>query len=156
MSHFFLDSSAVVKLYVNEIGSGWLRGLVDPPTGRQVILAEITLAEVSAALARRARMPIGGITVQERDQCLYDFLHDCDTRFSLVAVDRFGVNHAVVLAQVHRLRGYDAVQLATALTASSLLVQAGFAQPAFVAADDDLLAAAGAEGLLTENPNHHP
>jgi hypothetical protein len=69
-------------------------------------------------------------------------------------VDRFGVNHAVVLAQVHRLRGYDAVQLATALTASSLLVQAGLAQPTFVAADEDLLAAARAQGLAAENPNH--
>lgn len=100
-------------------------------------------------------MSVGGIMPEERDQCLYDFLHDCDTQYSLLTVDRFGINHAVVLTQTHKLRGYDAVQLATALTASSLLVQAGFARLTFIAADDDLLAAARAEGLPTENPNHH-
>jgi len=47
------------------------------------------------------------------------------------------------------LRGYDAVQLAAALATAVLpgLV--------FVAADDDLLAAAHAEGLAAENHNQH-
>ncbi len=49
--------------------------------------------------------------------------------------------------------GYDAVQLAMALIANEALTAAGLSRFTFVAADDDLLAAADAEGLLTNNPN---
>jgi hypothetical protein len=51
---------------------------------------------------------------------------------------------------------YDAVQLATALVANETLAAAGLPSLTFVAADDDLVAAARAEGLDAENPNHHP
>jgi len=54
------------------------------------------------------------------------------------------------------LGGYDAVQLATALTANAVLTAANLPPLVFVAADDDLLAAARAEGLSVENPNHYP
>jgi hypothetical protein len=66
------------------------------------------------------------------------------------------VEQAVQLTQRHRLRGYDAVQLATALDANATLVAAGLPALTFVAADDDLLAAARAEGLDADNPNLHP
>lgn len=58
--------------------------------------------------------------------------------------------------QNHRLRGYDAIHLATALTVNAALTAANLPPLIFVAADDDLLAAARAEGLATENPNYHP
>jgi hypothetical protein len=48
------------------------------------------------------------------------------------------------------------VQLAAALLANEPLVAAGLADLTFVAADDDLVAAARAEGLPAENPNQHP
>jgi uncharacterized protein len=62
---------------------------------------------------------------------------------------------AVDRTQRHKLRGYDAVQLA-ALTLHGLLTQAAFVPLVFVAADDDLLEAARSEGLATDNPNQHP
>lgn len=157
MSYCFMDSSAVIKLYVSETGSEWLHTITDPTKGNsQVVLAEITLVEVAAALARRARMSANAITLYERDLYLDKFLRDCDTRYAMGAVDRLGINQAVLLTQRHRLRGYDAVQLAAALTARTLLSEAGLAPLLFIAADDDLLAAARAEGLLVENPNWHP
>ena len=57
------------------------------------------------------------------------------------------------LTQDHKLRGYDAVQLATALAADEALTVADLSQLIFVAADGDLLTAANAEGLTTEDPN---
>lgn len=55
----------------------------------------------------------------------------------------------------HKLRGYDAVQLAAALELNSILLAAELAPATFVAADDELLSAAQKEGLLIANPNDH-
>ncbi len=48
---YFFDSSALVKQYVDEPGSGWVRHVLSrfPPTA----IAEITAVEVVAALAWR-------------------------------------------------------------------------------------------------------
>jgi len=155
MSNFFLDSSAVVKRYQHETGSDWITALLDPVAGHTIILGEITLAEVSAALAAKHRAP-KGITRQECDQAVALFLGHCDTDYELTAVNRLVIDRAVILTQNHRLRGYDAVQLATALTANAVLTSAGLSPLTFVAADDDLVQAARAEGLAAENPNAHP
>ncbi|MBA3946870.1 MAG: type II toxin-antitoxin system VapC family toxin [Herpetosiphonaceae bacterium] len=60
------------------------------------------------------------------------------------------LDRAMQLTQQHRLRGYDAVQLA-ALTASAVLPPL-----TFLSADNDLIAAARSEGLSADNPNLHP
>jgi predicted nucleic acid-binding protein len=70
-----------------------------------------------------------------------------------VAISRSIIDRAVSLTQKHKLRGYDAVQLATALVANGVLTTAGLAHLTFVAADDDLVVAARAEGMAAENPN---
>ena len=83
------------------------------------------------------------------------FLQDCAEHFLLLPVDRPVIDRAVTLTQNHRLRGYDAVQLATALVANDTLRQQSLSAPIFVASDDDLLAAATAERLLIDNPLAH-
>ena len=70
-----------------------------------------------------------------------------------VVIRREIVERAVDLTTRHKLRGYDAVQLAAALELKRLLLSAQLAPPTFVAADDDLLAAAQSEGLQVANPN---
>jgi predicted nucleic acid-binding protein len=57
------------------------------------------------------------------------------------------------LIEKHGLRGYDAVQLASAILLHRRRQQLGLPPLIFVSADEDLLAAAQAEGLVTENPN---
>lgn len=54
----------------------------------------------------------------------------------------------------HVLRGYDAIQLATALDYVKTLGGRG-SQFCFLTADGQLYRAAQAEGLATDNPNHH-
>jgi uncharacterized protein len=72
VSHFYLDASAVVKHYRPETGSGWVKALTDPMAGHTLVLGEITLAEVAAALAAKHRAA-GGITQQERDDAIAFF-----------------------------------------------------------------------------------
>jgi len=66
------------------------------------------------------------------------------------------IDQAMLLTQNHRLRGYDAVQLATALDVQATTLAAGLPGLTFLAADDDLITAAHAEGLPSDNPRAHP
>ncbi|MGI8668756.1 MAG: type II toxin-antitoxin system VapC family toxin [Aridibacter sp.] len=53
MAEYFFDSSAIVKRYVNEVGSNFVDNLADTKNGNIILLARITRVEVAAALARR-------------------------------------------------------------------------------------------------------
>lgn len=154
MTEYYLDASVLVKRYADEAGSVWIRQITDIEAENTIMLAEITLAEVAAALAAKHRAP-GGITQQQRDRALSRFLQDCDEHFLLPPVDGSVINRAVALTQKHRLRGYDAVQLATALVTSETLEQQNLSAPIFVAGDSDLLTSATAEDLSVENPFVH-
>lgn len=137
------------------MGSTWVKSLTDPAAGHTIILVEITLAEVAAALAAKHRAP-GGISRQELDDAISHFMNHCNSEYQLVAVDRSMIERAVGLTQNHRLRGYDAVQLGAALVANRALTNATLAPLIFITADEDLLNAARSEGLSTENPNDRP
>ena len=63
------------------------------------------------------------------------FVQDCTEHFVLLPVDRLVIDRAVELTQRHRLRGYDAVQLATALVATETMQLQSVSAPIFVAAD---------------------
>lgn len=153
MPTYYLDASAVVKRYVSEIGSAWVQALCSNEKNA-IIMAEITLAEVASAFARAARG--GRISADEQLNYLDLFVGDCDEKYHLVAIERAIIDRAVDLTQVHYLRGYDAVQLATALVANAELLRRQLPPLTFVSADEDLLDAAEAEGPPTENPNLHP
>lgn len=59
---FYLDTSALLKQYVQEVGSGWLATLAVPSAGNIFATVLITKAEVQAALAAKFRQ--GGLTLQ--------------------------------------------------------------------------------------------
>lgn len=151
--YYYLDASALVKRYADEPGSTWIRQITAPDSQSSILLAEVTLAEVAAALAAKHRAA-GGITRDQRDRALSRFLQDCQD-FLILPVDRLVIDRAVELTQNYRLRGYDAIQLATALVTSDLLESQNLPPLGFVASDHDLLAAAAGEKLLTDNPLDH-
>jgi predicted nucleic acid-binding protein len=105
-------------------------------------------------LSRRRRE--GTLSPQDHDQVLTAFDYDITYRYNIVNVDPMVVEIARQLANRHPLRAYDAVQLATAWLANRELIQAGQSPLTFICADDHLIVIAQVEGLLTENPNHHP
>ncbi len=154
MPFYHLDASAVVKRYVTEVGSPWMQALVDPASGHTISISEVTRAEFASAMMRRARE--GSIQVDESAELIRTFEAHCVTQYRLVPTEHATVGLAVQLAQQHPLRAYDAIQLATAIHVHHILVTNAFPAPVFVSADDVLLVAAQAEGLVTENPNQHP
>jgi uncharacterized protein len=154
MSNFFFDSSALVKRYVVEPGTTWIQSILDPAAGHVVFVSELTRVEVAAALAARHRAP-KGISRQQRDGALNLLLHHFLMDYSPLAINPAMIGDAVALTQKHRLRGYDALQLATALAANRTLLATGLAPISFLASDRDLLKAASSEGLAIENPSLH-
>lgn len=154
MTAYFFDSSALVKRYLSEPGSSWISALADPAAGNTVVIVEITRVEIAAALASRQRIQ-GGITQAERDRLFRLLVRHNTIEYEVIPVSTSIVDRAMELTQKHRLRGYDAVQLAAALEVRATARTAGLSEVAFVAADEDLLASALAEGLAVENPNHH-
>jgi predicted nucleic acid-binding protein len=146
---YFLDTSAVVKRYVQETGTAWIRNLAAPATGHSFYLARITDVEVTAAIARRRGQP--GLNPGQAAAALGQFRQDFAQDDRIAEITLPLLQRASHLADTHALRGYDAVQRAAALEVRS---QA----PALilVSADADLNAAATAEGLPVEDPNTHP
>lgn len=155
MTNYFFDASALIKRYIVEVGTIWTIAATSAASGNSVVLVEVTLVEVAAALAARQRAS-RGITVVQRNQVLSRFLQDCASYFLLIPANRAVVDLGVELAQRHRLRGYDAVQLAAALLANQAQAATIRAALVFVSADNDLLLAAQAEGLTTDNLLNHP
>jgi predicted nucleic acid-binding protein len=52
---YFVDSSALVKRYVREDGTGWVRRLTRRSSSTVIYIARITAVEVTSAVARRRR-----------------------------------------------------------------------------------------------------
>jgi predicted nucleic acid-binding protein len=154
VSIYFLDSSALVKRYVTEIGSTWIRALTAPDAHNPLIIARITWVEVLSALARRQRE--GSLTSDDVAQAIQAFRYDMNTQYQVSELDPPLAEAAGGLVTQHPLRAYDAVQLASALRVQSDLVRTETPALTFLTADDRLVAVAHAEGLLTDNPNRHP
>ena len=74
----------------------------------------------------------------------------------MVKLDRRLAETAGALVGEHSLRAYDAAQLASALHIQPTLARMKATSLIFITADERLIAIAQAEGLLTDNPNHHP
>ncbi len=155
MSLFFLDTSALVKRYFPEVGSAWIEALTDPRAGHTILVSELTRVEAAAAAAAKHRAS-GGISQAERDAAVNLLVQHCTTEYVMVPPSAAVLDRALELTQRYRLRGYDAVQLATALVVNERYIAAGFMGLTFITADDDLLAATRAEGLNVDDPNQHP
>lgn len=106
----YLDTSALVKLYIDEPGSVAVATCVERATA--VTTARATYAEARAAFARYRRE--GGLTPAG----LRQVVRDLDTEwgaYNVVEIHEPLVRRAGALAERHALRGYDAIQLAAAL-----------------------------------------
>jgi predicted nucleic acid-binding protein len=151
---YFLDSSALVKRYVNETGSIWVQAITAPQTGNKLIIARITWVEVLSALARLQRE--GNLPPTNVTKAVQAFQYHLDTQYQVVELDRPLAQAAGQLVQRHPLRAYDSVQLASALKLQPAFASATSASLTFVSADNRLTSVAQTEGLLTDNPNNYP
>jgi predicted nucleic acid-binding protein len=114
--NLYLDTSALIKRYVNETGSAevweWIRSADDKAT------VLITRAEMSAALYRLLGMKY--LSQEDHASALVVFRADW-MNFHRLPVTESLVARADALACEHNLRGYDAVHLAAALNWQDLI-----------------------------------
>ncbi len=151
MADYFFDSSTLVKAYIAEAGTHWVRTILDDPQHRISISA---LAEVEVISALTRRFKEGDLTQLEVDQACDELSQDCATYF-VVDVTGQILEAAVSNARNYSLRAYDAVQLASAIAVRTalLVAQGNVLDFTLVSADNALNDAAGLEGLRVEDPN---
>jgi len=134
----YLDTSALVKLYAEEEGSGLVRrGVRDSDLIATSLMA---YAEARSALARKSRSR--EISRAALTKCKREFDRDW-LRLHRLPVDETLVRKAGELAEEHALRALDALHLATADSLQIALRDAVI----FACFDDALNGAAEARGL---------
>jgi predicted nucleic acid-binding protein len=105
----YLDTSALVKLYVDEEGSPVVRSTVD----QAELIATSTIAYVEARAAFVRRRHEGGLSAGDYQKVVRDL--DADwARYLVVEVTGPLIRESARLAEIHRLRAYDAIHLASA------------------------------------------
>lgn len=130
----YLDTSSLVKLYVAESGADVVRGLVTQAT--VVATSGIAYPETLAALARRRRERALTAAAFTRARRAFE---DDWPKYLAVEVSASVCREAGELAERYRLRGYDAVHLASYLEVAR---GAGVAETQFSSFDDRLNRAA--------------
>ena len=139
----FADSSALVKLYVPELGHEVVRALTSP-----LVISTLARAEVPAALWGKSRT--GELSTSDASVLVsaFEFDYHGDNRanstFAIIAVGESILVEAARYSARHSLRAYDAVQLASVIAARD-------ADPmvdTFAVFDVKLRAAAIAEGFF--------
>jgi predicted nucleic acid-binding protein len=154
MAVYFVDSRALVKRYIREIGSTWVLSLFDPALNNDVLIAAIAGVEIVTTVTRRARG--GTISASDATAGCIQFRSDLHSEYQVVEITENIINSAMALAETLGLRGYDAVQLAAGLEINALCIASSLPPLTFVSADNELNTAAASEGLLIENPNDYP
>lgn len=113
MATYYLDSSAIVKVYAPEKGSEWVKGLSDPIVGHTLQTIQLTGPEVVAALFRKART--GTLTRLVAERTALNFRQTWLQRYELVTITQPLIEQAMLLVEQYGLRGYDSVHLAVAV-----------------------------------------
>ena len=138
----FADSSALVKLYVSEIGHLLVR------SAGPLVISGLARVEVPAALWRKARS--GEVSINDARTLVTEFEFDyvgssySSPRFlAILNVGSRLLDEAALLSARHGLRAYDAVQLGSALAARSAAADID----TMAAFDVELRRAAAAEGF---------
>jgi len=157
MAIFYLDTSALVKRYINEPGSAWVRQLcnardvTDEPL-HVLLVGRIAIVEVAAALSilERRNIILPGVA----RHAYRKFTDDWSTAYQIREITPDTLSSAAALARQHPLKAYDAVHLATALETQQQLDDNRL-DLILVSGDTRLLQAAQREGLDTENPFAH-
>ena len=131
----YFDTSAVIPLLIGEPSSATCVRMWNEAA--RSVSVRLLYPEARAALARAERM--GRITKRQHEVAVAE-LETIITEIDHVEVTAQLARNAGDLAQVHQLRGYDAVHLAAAMAALD-------AELVLVTGDNYLAGAARAQGL---------
>ncbi len=149
MPDYFIDTSALVKLYHSEAGSERTASLAADP-GSRLFISRLSLVEVQSAFSKSVRIGTIPESALRRLSGLF-FADIARRRFTVAEVRKRHYDIAGHLMQVHgvtqNLRTLDAIQLAVAIALTRTSTT-----NAFIAADAPLCAVAKLEGLAVINP----
>jgi uncharacterized protein len=134
----YLDTSALIKRFVNEKGSPLVQSIVQRKGA--IATAKIAYAEIFAGLTRKLRE--GNLSKAQYALACRQFESDWQAYLRVELADNI-LLLARDLIQRRPLRGFDAVHLASALSLKIALGE----EITFAAADGRLLKAAEAENL---------
>ena len=151
MALYYLETSALVKLYVHETGTDRLLGLTASDAGHRFAILSLAQVEFRAAIRRRQRS--GEIPNHAAAELIEAFGRHAEGKFLIQSFSDSLLDVALALVDSYGLRGYDAMQLAGYLVLRSI---SGIEEPIFVCADQVLLAAAGNEGCPVLDPLASP
>ena len=154
MANYFFDSSSLMKRFAKEQGTNWVLNIFRKKSNHRINIAEITYVEIISALSRRHRG--NTISTTNFQRSLNRFRKLFRNKFFVTPIDLKIIEEAGFLAEKHYLRGYDAVQLASALEVQKTRQSVGASSIIFVSADNALNLAATSEGLTVDNPNNYP
>jgi uncharacterized protein len=147
MMTFFLDTSALIKLYHQEVGTERVEEIFEQ-TENTLVISELAVVEFYSSLARRVRMR--EITPEAQAEAIQNLDKDCVQRFVVDPLGSLVLQRAKDLLRKYgnskSLRSLDALQLAGCLVALTR------GELTFVSADSRLVDIAQLEGLLTLNP----
>lgn len=149
MPAFFLDSNIIIKYYVEEPGSDWVRALIDDPDNL-CLISEVSVVEVAAALSQLRRDRRFGRTRMLNIFARFEEnLHQ--GLFLSQSLDVTVLDRAAEVALTHVVKGYDAIQVASA----AIVEESANFQVVFVSGDKQALRTAQFEALEVDNPFDH-
>lgn len=146
MPDYYFDTSALVKLYIQEKGSDRLRQVLKQNEDNRIFILELTLLEAHSTLWRLEREH--KISTTDAKRFITQIDQDGKSRYFVEQISEQVTTEASRLIDKHPLRSLDALQLAGCVLAS----QAYHLSLIFVCADYRLCAAATAERIAILNP----
>jgi predicted nucleic acid-binding protein len=150
VTNYYVDTSALIKRYLVETGSTWVRSFTDSTAGNVIVVCDLTAVEVFSTLARRQREAT--IAAADIQTLQTRFLADFGREYLSVSLEEVVLSRARDLLNRYPLRSLDAIQLASAVEASNIL-----GEPiTFISADRNLLRAASSENFQIDTPYNHP
>ncbi len=148
----YLDSSALIKHYVQEAGSERIEQKLrdEEKAARPVFTSVLTFAEIQAALSRRAK----DNSLAPREYARSRTKFESDWMLGLSPIDLGPGVLAIVRGVVDQfvLKGADVVQLATAIWLRDMASLNAKVAVSFLSSDKKLAKAAGKSGFEVFNP----
>ena len=147
MSVYYLDTSALVKLYVREPGTDQMLRLADPAGGHTLAVLGLTRVEFRSAVRQRERA--GDVARNIADNLIDSMDRHLANFFLVQPITDLVIQEAAALLDRNALRAYDAVQLA-----GCIMLRARLGRHAtFVCSERQLLKAAEDEGMTVLDPS---
>jgi predicted nucleic acid-binding protein len=134
----YLDTSSLVKLYVEEAGSAIVRDVTQKAS--VIATSKIAYAEARAAFARKQRDD--GFSITALRKIVEDLNRDWESYFIIEVTDGL-IRSAGDIAEKYLLRGFDSIHLASAVSLKGKIKGEVY----FSSADSKLNRAAGKEGI---------